>query len=171
MPWRGAWLIAAVWVTATGIKRIKAAKIATGEAGRLRALLGAAPRASLARRYERTDQRGPAGWFSWLGLNELPSFLSELLGADNVFSREDAEALAREINAAQRAGRAFSRSLRIRDSQRVLMVRGARAEDRVAEGGAVLWFFDATEHLQENRASGRGSCEAGQGDRGALGTD
>lgn len=87
----------------------------------------------------------PPGW----ACGDYPDFLDELTGADNVFARDDAIVLAREINAAQRAGRSFSRSVRVRESKRVLMVRGVRADDRVASGGAILWFFDATENLLE----------------------
>jgi signal transduction histidine kinase len=155
-----AWLAAGLWATITGLRRMSAARGAKADAERLQLLLGSGPVLPML-----IDPNGRIGadWrlASWLGLDELPTYLSELLGADNVFTREDAAALNREVNAAQKAGRAFTRSIRVRDSRRVLTVRGVRADDRVIPGGGVLWFFDATENLQE--------IEHLEGERGKLG--
>lgn len=143
-----AWLVAALWATIAGIRRASVAHSAKADAERLHLLLESGPALPML-----IDHNGRIGadrrLASWLGLNDLPTYLSELLGADNVFTREDAATLAREVNAAQKAARAFTRSLRVRDSRRVLTVRGARVDDRVMAGGAVLWFSDATENLQE----------------------
>jgi PAS domain-containing protein len=144
----GAWLVAAAWATVAGIRRAAAARGAKADAERLQILIGSGP--ALPMLIDANGRlAGDRRLSSWLGLNELPTYLSELLGADNVFTREDSAALTREINAAQKAGRAFTRSVRVRDAKRVLMLRGARTDDRVALGGAVLWFSDATENLQE----------------------
>jgi signal transduction histidine kinase len=143
-----AWLIVAVWATMIGLRRASAARGAKADAERLSALVSSAPALPLlvdSGGHLSGDQR-LAGW---LGLVRLPEFLNDLLGADNVFERDDAASLARDVNAAQRAGRSFSRSVRIRDSRRVLMIRGSRANERVAHSAAILWFFDATENLQE----------------------
>lgn len=142
------WLVVAIWATIAGWRRTVAARAMGLEAKRLSILIGSGPSLPMIIASDGrivADQR-LAGW---LGLASLPAHLDQLLLAGNVFSREDASELAREINAAQRAGRSFSRSVRVRDSQRVLMVRGLRADDRVTGDGAVLWFFDATESLQE----------------------
>lgn len=154
-----AWLVAALWATIIGLRRQSAARAAKADAERLQMLIGSGPALPML-----VDMNGRIGadrrLVSWLGLGVLPTYLSELMGADNVFTREDAAALTREVNAAQKAGRAFSRSVRIRDSRRVLTVRGMRADDRVMIGGAVLWFFDVTENLQE--------IEHLEGERGKL---
>lgn len=143
-----AWIIVASWATIAGIRRVAAARAARSEADRLHLLLSSGPALPLL-----VDGGGRISGdrrlASWLGLNQLPAYLSELLQADNVFAGEDAATLTREINAVQRAGRSFSRSVQVRNSRRVLMLRASRADDRVAPGGAVLWFFDATENLQE----------------------
>ncbi len=143
-----AWLIVAVWATYAGMRRMRAARGAQHDAHRLSAMLASAPALSV---LVEADGRmsGDSRLAAWLGLGHLPEFLTELLGADNVLTREDSTNLGRDINAAQRAGRSFARSIRVRDSKRVLMVRGARADDRIVQGGAVLWFFDATENLME----------------------
>ena len=154
-----AWLVAALWATIAGMRRTAAARTAMADAERLQLLLGSGPALPML-----VDMNGRIGadrrLTAWLGLGTLPTYLSELLGADNVFGREDSVALAKEINAAQKAGRAFTRSVRIRDSRRVLTVRGSRADDRMMPGGAVVWFFDATENLQE--------IEHLEGERGKL---
>lgn len=143
-----AWLIAALWATIAAMRRQSRARLATAEAERLRLLIGSGPALPML-----VDANGRIGadrrLVSWLGLGDLPTYISELLGADNVFAREDAAALSREINAAQKAGRVFTRSVRVRDSKRVLTIRGMRADDRVMADGAVLWFFDATDNLRE----------------------
>jgi len=142
------WFAIAVWVTVTGLRRTATARRETLDAERLRTLIASSPALPML-----IDSSGRLGadrrLISWLGLSQLPVYLSELLGADNVFTRDDSTALTREINAAQKAGRSFTRSVRIRGSKRVLLVRGARTDDRIAAGGAVLWFSDATENLQE----------------------
>jgi signal transduction histidine kinase len=143
-----AWIIAATWATIAGLQRVSAAKSARSEADRLHYLLASAPALPLL--IEASGRlSGDKRMASWLGLNQLPAYLDELLGADNVFARDDAALLKREINSAQKAGRNFTRSLRVRHSKRVLMLSGTRADERVAPGGAVLWFFDATDNLQE----------------------
>ncbi|NWM49730.1 histidine kinase, partial [Escherichia coli] len=54
------------------------------------------------------------------------------------------------VAAAQKAGKPFSLSVRVRGSERALLVIGERAPQAVnAPGGVVLWFLDATESQAE----------------------
>ena len=159
------WLIGAVWLTIASIRRLAAARDAVDTAARLDAVLAGSPALPLL--IEASGRlSGDARLAAWLGLTRLPDSLQELIEADNVFAREDAAALASEILAVQRVGRAFTRPVGARDSKRVMMVRGARADARVADGGALLWFFDATEplleiaHLEQERASLSRAIEA-----------
>lgn len=142
------WLVVALWATIAGLRRMAQARALGVEARRLAVLLGSGPALPMIIAADgriAADER-LAGW---LGLSALPLNLDQLVEAGEILVREDASELAREINAAQRAGRSFSRSIRVQDSRRVLMVRGLRADERVAPDGVVLWFFDATESLQE----------------------
>lgn len=142
------WLVVALWATIAGVRRMARARAQADEARRLALLLGSGPALPMIVSAEGrivADQR-LAGW---LGLEVLPHHLDQLVGPDGAIVREDGSELAREISAAQRAGRSFSRSIRVKGSRRVLMVRGLGADERIAADGVILWFFDATESLQE----------------------
>lgn len=155
-----AWLVVALWATIRGLRHSASARKARDEADRLHLLLGSGPALPML-----VDTSGRISadrrLVAWLGLSQLPNYLNELLEADNVFARDDAAALAREINTAQKTGKMLTRSLQVRGSKRVLMLRGGRADDRLLEGGAVLWFADATENLRE--------VEQLEGERSKLG--
>lgn len=85
-----------------------------------------------------------------LGLEDIPSHLSEIIGNEAVFSASDAAALEQDIAAAQKAARPFRATVRARGSSRTLLMIGQRAPDAVrAPGGVVLWVFDATESQEE----------------------
>lgn len=86
----------------------------------------------------------------WLGFEALPRDLSELVGGDSGLVEEQAGDFVRDVTAAQKGGKPFSRTIRPRGSERLLVVTGMRAPDAVhAPGGVVLWFTDATESQGE----------------------
>jgi signal transduction histidine kinase len=61
-------------------------------------------------------------------------------------TEEDGAALAKDIAAAQRAGKGFSRSISVTGSARTMLIRGAPAGPQLGSPGSViLWMFDATE--------------------------
>ncbi|MBB3980635.1 signal transduction histidine kinase [Sphingobium fontiphilum] len=143
------WLAAAIWALMKGAQQQRQGAHAQDQLDRLTALIESAPAiVAMVRpdgRLEATDRLS-----TWLGLEQVPAFASELTGADGGLSAEDSAALARDIGAAQRAGRPFSRPVRALGSSRSLMVRGAPASPELAESGSVvLWFFDATESQSE----------------------
>lgn len=85
-----------------------------------------------------------------LGLEDVPTHLSEITGNEAVFAASEAAALERDIAAAQKAARPFRATVRARGSSRTLLMIGQRAPDAVrAPGGVVLWVFDATESQEE----------------------
>src|SRR3546814_19773795 len=66
--------------------------------------------------------------------------------AEGGLKPKDGEALARDISAAQKAGKSFTRSVSAQGSSRSLLVRGAPAGTGLSgPGGVILWIFDATE--------------------------
>src|SRR3546814_5521994 len=82
----------------------------------------------------------------WLGLEKVPKFISQLVEAEGGLKPKDGEALARDISAAQKAGKSFTRSVSAQGSSRSLLVRGAPAGTGLSgPGGVILWIFDATE--------------------------
>jgi signal transduction histidine kinase len=143
------WLGAAAWAVWTGLSLRKRAEFSTNQADRLASLLDSAPALPL---MVRNDGRieAPARLADWLGLAKVPNFLTDLTGVGVGLSEVDATALARDVSAAQKTGRSFTRALRAQGSSRTLLVKGAPAAARLAQSGAViLWWFDATESQAE----------------------
>jgi signal transduction histidine kinase len=86
----------------------------------------------------------------WLGLDRVPRELTGLSQGGAGITAEDFELLARQVTAAQKAGRPFRMTVRPQGGERALLVIGERAPDALqAPGGALLWFLDATESEQE----------------------
>jgi PAS domain-containing protein len=143
------WLGAAVWAVWTGLSLRKRAEFSTNQADRLASLLDSAPALPL---MVRNDGRieAPSRLADWLGLPKVPNFVTDLVGNGVGLSEEDAQALAKDVTAAQKTGRSFSRALRAQGSTRTLLVKGAPAAVRLGQSGSViLWWFDATESQAE----------------------
>src|SRR3546814_19251575 len=80
----------------------------------------------------------------WLGLEKVPKFISQLVEAEGGLKPKDGEALAREISAAQKAGKSFHRSVRAQGSSRSPLRRGATDGTGLsAPVGGVFWVFIA----------------------------
>jgi signal transduction histidine kinase/PAS domain-containing protein len=143
------WLGVAVWAVWTGLGLRKKAEFSTSQADRLASLLDSAPALPL---MVRNDGRieAPSRLADWLGLPKVPNFVTDLVGNGVGLSEEDAQALSRDVTAAQKTGRSFSRALRAQGSARTLLVKGAPAAVRIGQTGSViLWWFDATESQAE----------------------
>ena len=92
----------------------------------------------------------PPRLVDWLGLAIAPRFLQDLLGEGSGLPSEEAQALAADIQAAQRAGRGFVRALHPVGSGRSITVRGSRAPGELGAAGAVvMWTLDATDSEAE----------------------
>ena len=146
------WLGAAIWALITGQRMRRAGMQAQGKLDRLTTLLASAPAAPVIihpdGRMEAADRLG-----KWLGRDRVPTFVSELTAPDGGLEPADAAALGREIGAAQKAGKSFSLPIRGSGSSRTLLVRGAPAGPALAaNGGVVLWIFDATDSQAEIQA-------------------
>ncbi len=139
----------AIWALATGLSARRLAMTSGAQARRDAALVASAPaQAAVVRSDGRIDL--PQRVADWLGLAEMPRSLSDLSGPGLGLAPADVDALAREVAAAQKAGRPFRLSVSARGSSRRIVVTGARAPDAVlAPGGVVLWFYDATDSEDE----------------------
>ncbi len=140
----------ATWALARGLAARRAARVLEADAMRDAALVAASPaQAAIVRADGRIDL--PARVADWLGVDAAATrYLTDLLTPDGGLAQDDAQALAREVSAAQKAGRPFRLSLSARGSSRRLVVTGARAPDAIlAPGGVVLWFVDATDSEDE----------------------
>jgi len=146
------WMGAAIWALLSGQRMRREGMHAQGKLDRLAILLASAPAAPVIvhpdGRLEAADRLA-----KWLGKARVPGFVSELTAADGGLEAEDAAALARAVAGAQKAGKSFALPVRGVDSTRLLLVRGAPADPTLAaEGGIVLWIFDATDSQSEIQA-------------------
>ncbi len=139
------WLTGAVVAVILGTRRAQAAREATIELGRLRAMLAGAPALPLLiggdgriRAHERVAD--------WFGLDKMPRRFAELVAR---LDPADGAALERDVANAQAGGGSFARALRPLDGRRVLMLRGRPAGASLGAGAALLWVFDATDSEQE----------------------
>lgn len=140
-----AWLALSAWALFSGLALRRAALQARGQADRLADLLQSAPAIPV---LVRADGRieAPDRLANWLGRTTVPAFLSELVSEEGGMEPDHARALAAEIKASQRGGRAFVLPVRAQGSSRTLLVRGGPAgPDLASPGTIVLWLFDATE--------------------------
>ena len=134
------------WALYVGLRARAAAAVAVATNGRLRALLAAAPALSMK---VHADGRVEASQRAadWLGLVAPPRFLAELAGDGEGLAAVDAEALAADVAAVQRAGRPFDRVVRPQGATRTLTLRGMRAPGD--EGATLIWLFDASDREAE----------------------
>ena len=93
---------------------------------RLAGLLGAAPALAMTVRADGRVEM-PQRLADWLGFAEPPRYLAELAGDGAGLDAGDAATLAKDVAAAQRAGREFERTVRPAGSARTLTMRGHRA--------------------------------------------
>jgi len=139
------WLALSAWAVISGLALRRASRQARGQASRLADLLQSAPAIPV---LVRADGRieAPDRLANWLGRTTVPAFLSELVSEEGGLEPDHARALAAEVRAAQRGGRAFVLPVSARGSSRTLLVRGgAPGPDLASPGTIVLWIFDATE--------------------------
>ncbi|WP_431470684.1 ATP-binding protein [Sphingosinithalassobacter sp. LHW66-3] len=142
-------VVVATWALYAGLRARGEARDQLDRATRLEALVAGSPaQAMIVRADGRLELSRRLA--DWLGLAHLPRDLSELTVGDSGLPAEQAEALAREVAAAQKAARPFHLTVTAQGSDRALVVVGMRAPDAVrAPGGVVLWFLDATESRNE----------------------
>ena len=139
------WLIGAGAAIYAGLSMRRRAAFAAEQADRLATLLESAPALPV---MVRADGRldAPDRLAGWLGLESVPKFISQLTEAEGGLKPEDGQTLARDISAAQKAGKSFTRPVSAQGSSRALLVKGAPAGAGVSGPGAViLWLFDATD--------------------------
>jgi len=139
------WLFAGLYAVISGMRMRKQSHRVREQADRLAALLQAAPAIPVLVRSDGKIE-APARLASWLGLETVPGYLSELTGEEGGFSEVEREGLAEDIMIAQRSAKPFMRPLKSKGSRRTLLIQGAPTTQELANSGAVLlWVFDATQ--------------------------
>jgi len=144
----GGWLAVALWATALGLGRARAAAGRIDSTRHHEALLAASPAMPLVvHRDGRLEEAERVAWA--LGLGRAPERLAEL---DAAFGEDDMEKLTAEVTAAAAAAGSFALSLRPAGSSRVYRIRGGPAPPSYPSGTVLLWMTDATEGEEEMAA-------------------
>lgn len=144
------WTAGAGWVMLRASSRAAQAEGARKAARRMARMIEDAPAIPL---LVRADGRieGPERLAGWLGLEQLPTFLNDLAGAEGRgLSRDQVSDLAEAVRRTQRTAAPFSYSLIPPGSRRGLALRGMLADPAVSpSGSALVWVFDFTESERE----------------------
>ncbi|BBC72872.1 two-component sensor histidine kinase [Altererythrobacter sp. B11] len=143
------WTSGAVWLVLAAQKRARQARAARGTARRLTHMIENSPAVPM---LVRADGRieGPDRLAAWLGLEQLPDFLSELTDGSAGLEAEDLAYLREAVRRAQKTASPFRMVVTPQGSNKSLAVRGYLADPAVAAGGAaLLWWFDFSESQGE----------------------
>jgi len=136
------WTFGAVWLVLAAQSRARQAKNARGTARRLTRMIDDSPAVPLLVKADGKIE-GPERLAGWLGLDQLPGFLTELDTGAAGLTGEDLEALRDAVRRTQKTAAPFSLVVTPRGSTRSLALRGHLADPVVAAGGAALvWWFD-----------------------------
>ncbi|MFU7529633.1 PAS-domain containing protein [Qipengyuania sp. ASV99] len=144
-------LLLAGWTMAAAVMVLKAgasirrAKALQSTLKRMQHMLDVAPAIPL---LVRVDGRieAPERLARWLGLEAVPSYLSELASADGTgLSARQVEELNEKVRVTQKSAAPFQMVLTPPGSRRSLALQGALADPQVSPGGAaIVWVFDFT---------------------------
>lgn len=144
-----AWTFGAVWIVLAAQGQTRQARTSRGTARRLTRMIEESPAVPLLVRADGKIE-GPQRLAAWLGLDELPGFLSELDAGEVGLSTEDLEALRDAVRKTQKTAAPFNLVVTPRGSGKSLALRGHLADPVVSPNGAALiWWFDFTESQAE----------------------
>src|SRR5262249_45361726 len=87
---------------------------------------------------------------NWLGLENVPQYLTELDAGDKGLTTEQLAELTAEVRRTQKTAAPFRMVATPRGSKRSLALRGHLADPQVSPGGAALvWLFDFSDSESE----------------------
>ena len=144
-----AWTLGAAVVVLVAGARVRRAESGRKASRRLARMIEEAPAIPL---LVRADGRieAPPRLASWLGLDRVPGFLSELSQADTGLDEPCLAELAEAVRRAQKTAQPFSMIVTPRGSARSLALRGTLADPQLSPGGAALvWVFDFSDSASE----------------------
>ena len=143
-----AWTVAAaalVWRSQAKVRRAKALQTSLR---RMQSLLDGAPAIPM---LVRVDGRieAPERLARWLGLAQMPQYLSEL-ARDDGLTASQIEELSEKVRLTQKSAAPFQMALVLPGAHRSLALHGSLADPQVSPGGAALvWVFDFSESEDE----------------------
>ncbi|MEM9084697.1 MAG: PAS-domain containing protein [Pseudomonadota bacterium] len=147
-------LVLAAWTAGAAVFALRASgqvrrvKTLQSSLKRMQSLLDAAPAVPM---LVRVDGRieAPERMARWLGLSQMPQYLSEL-AQDNGLTAAQVHDLTERIRRTQKTAAPFQVSVSLPGSGRNLALHGALADPQVSPGGAALvWVFDFSEAEDE----------------------
>src|SRR6186713_20550 len=143
------WTFGAVWLVLAAQNRARQAQVARSTARRLTRMIEDSPAVPMLVKADGKIE-GPERLAAWLGLPQLPGFLSELAGEEAGLSGSDLEQLHDAVRKTQKTAAPFGMVISPRGSNKSLAVRGHLADPAIAQGGAALvWWFDFSESQAE----------------------
>src|SRR6478735_5424187 len=143
------WTFGAVWLVIAAQNRARQAQVARSTARRLTRMVDDSPAVPMLVKADGKIE-GPERLAAWLGLPQLPGFISELASDGAGLTAEDLEQLRDAVRKTQKTASPFRMVVNPRGSSKSLAVRGHLADPAVAQGGAALvWWFDFSESQGE----------------------
>jgi signal transduction histidine kinase len=143
------WTLGAMWLVLAAQSRERQAKASRSTARRLTRMIDDSPAVPLLVKADGKIE-GPERLAAWLGLAQLPGFISELDSGDAGLTPEDLEQLRDAVRKTQKTASPFRMVISPRGSGKSLAVRGHLADPAIAQGGAALvWWFDFSESQGE----------------------
>jgi len=144
-----AWTAGAVWLVIGSLRRARSARSARNTVRRLTRMIDDSPAIPLLVKADGKIE-GPDRLAAWLGLDNLPGFLTELDTGSAGLADGDLEQLRDAVSRTQKTAAPFRMMITPRGSEKSLALRGQLASATVATGGAVLiWWFDFSESQGE----------------------
>lgn len=144
-----AWTFGAAWLVLAARGRVRKAEAHRKAARRMARIIDESPAIPL---LVRADGRieAPVRLASWLGLPDVPGFLSELGDGINGMEPAALAELTDLVRRTQKTAAPFHMVMTPRGSDRSLALRGHLADPLVSPGGAaIVWFFDFSESESE----------------------
>ncbi len=144
-----AWTLAAGWAILAARGRLRRADAGQRNARRLARMVDESPALPL---LVRTDGRieAPPRLASWLGLDKVPQYLTELDSGEKGLTPEHLAELTEAVRRTQKTAAPFRMVATPRGSRRSLALRGHLADPQVSPGGAALvWIFDFSDSESE----------------------
>ncbi|WP_432200630.1 PAS-domain containing protein [Erythrobacter sp. W53] len=164
------WTVGAGWMMVRSSARVANAEATRRNARRLSRMIEDSPAVPL---LVRADGRleAPDRLASWLGLDTMPEYLSELAqGGDSGLSDEQLELLKVRVRHTQRTAAPFTIAITPPGSNKALRFRGMLADPTVSPiGAALIWVFDFTESEEELAALRDETARAKQDFRALVG--
>ncbi|GGC23259.1 two-component sensor histidine kinase [Novosphingobium marinum] len=161
-----AWTLAAAWAFLAARRRERRTEAMQRHARRLGRMVDESPAIPL---LVRADGRieAPQRLANWLGLDNVPGYLSELDDGKRGLDAAQLAELSENVRRTQRTAAPFRMVATPRGSRRSLALRGHLADPQVSPGGAALvWVFDFSDSeselvkLREEAARARGDFTA-----------